>query len=350
MPVVYSSRSNWRTIHIGDLKSRLLSVYSPRTDLAIEANEILRRAAPASPSGVDESFEDLDGIRVSRVHVRTKVAEKRLGKKKGHYTTLEAPGLRHRDPDLQERVAEQFAKEFASILSLPDDATILVVGLGNGHVTPDSLGPLVVRKLFVTRHLFHYMPQVLGDGKGYRSVSAVSPGVLGLTGIETSEIIRGIVEKVHPDAVIAIDALASRSLSRVNSTIQISDSGIQPGAGVGNKRKALDAETLGIPVIAIGIPTVVDAATIANDAIEVVLQQLKERVPGNGVNQVFDQLSSVEKWQMIREVLDPLGNNLVVTPKEIDEFMEDVAQVVAKGLNVALHPAMTLEDAAMLTH
>jgi spore protease len=350
VPVIYTGGTNWRKVQIGALKRFKTSAYSPRTDLAIEANELFGRTRTVSPNGVDESYEELDGIRVSRVHVRTKVAERRIGKKKGHYTTLEAPGLRHRDPDLQERVAEQFAKEFESILSLPENATVLVVGLGNGHVTPDSLGPLVVRKLFVTRHLFHYMPEVLGDGKGYRSVSAVSPGVLGLTGIETSEIIRGIVEKIHPDAVIAIDALASRSLSRVNSTIQISDSGIQPGAGVGNKRKAIDSETLGIPVIAIGIPTVVDAATIANDAIEVVLAQLKERVPGNGVNQVFDQLSSTEKWQMIREVLDPLGNNLVVTPKEIDEFMEDVALVVAKGLNVALHPAMTLEDAAMLSH
>ncbi len=350
MAAFYKEKSHWRKVQVKALRERGLSQYSPRTDLAIEAHELTKRARPVSPTGVDESYEELDGIRVSRVRIRTKVAEKRMGKKKGFYVTLEAPGLRRRDPDLQERVAEQFAKEFESILNLPDDAKILVVGLGNGHVTPDSLGPLVVRKLFVTRHLFQYMPEVLGDGKGYRSVSAVSPGVLGLTGIETSEIIRGIVEKVHPDAVIAIDALASRSLSRVNSTIQISDTGIQPGAGVGNKRKALDTETLGIPVIAIGIPTVVDAATIANDAIEVVLQQLKERVPGNGVNQVFDQLSSFEKWQMIREVLDPLGNNLVVTPKEIDEFMEDVAQVVAKGLNVALHPAMTLDDAAMLTH
>lgn len=330
-------------------KWQVPSTYSPRTDLAIEAHE-LARGADSSLNGVDESHEELDGIHVTRVHVRTKVGEKRIGKRKGKYITLEVPGLRHRDPDLQERVAEQFAKELAALVALPEDAKILVVGLGNANVTPDSLGPLVVERLFVTRHLFHYMPEVLGDGKGFRSVCAVSPGVLGITGIETSEIVSGIVEHVRPDAVLCIDALASRSLNRVNSTIQIADSGIQPGAGVGNKRKAIDRDTLGIPVIAIGIPTVVDAATIASDTIEMVLQKLKEMVPGNGANQIFDQLAPNEKWQMVKEVLEPIGNNLVVTPKEIDEFMEDIAQVVAKGLNVALHPSMTMEDAAMLTH
>lgn len=340
--------SKWRKIKILHHRPTFLS-YSPRTDLAIEARELAQRSDPTI-SGIEESSEELNGIQITRVHVRTKVAERRIGKKKGRYITLEVPGLRRRDPELQERVAEQFAKEFATLLQLPTNATILVVGLGNANVTPDSLGPLVVQKLFVTRHLFHYMPEVLGNGDGYRSVSAVSPGVLGVTGIETSEIIRGIVERIRPDAVVAIDALASRSLNRVNSTIQLADIGIQPGAGVGNRRKALDLETLGIPVIAVGIPTVVDAATIANDAIELVLEQLQRKVPGNGANAIFDRLAPMEKWQMIREVLEPIGNNLVVTPKEIDEFMEDMAQVVAKGLNVALHPAMTLEDAAMLTH
>jgi spore protease len=336
-----------RKIHL--YQSSLFHQYSPRTDLAVEAHEILRGTAP-SVSGIDESSESLEGIDISRVHVRTKVAERKIGKKKGRYVTIQAPGIRRRDPELQARVAEQFAKEFKSMLNLPPNASILVVGLGNANVTPDALGPLVVEKLFVTRHLFQYMPEVLGDGQGYRSISAIAPGVLGITGIETSEVVKGIVERIRPDAVVAIDALAARSLGRVNSTIQIADSGIQPGAGVGNRRKALDEETLGVPVIAVGIPTVVDAATIANDAIEMVLNQLAESVPGNGANQVFDQLSANEKWQMIRELLEPMGHNLVVTPKEIDEFMEDMAQVVAKGLNVAMHPAMTMEDAAQLTH
>jgi spore protease len=326
-----------------------LSHYSPRTDLAMEVHELAREQG-RSINGVDESHEEFDGFAVTRVKVRTKVAERRLGKRKGNYITLEIPGLRRRDPDLQERVTEAFADELNRLIKLPEDASILVIGLGNEHVTADALGPMVVTKLFVTRHLFQYMPDVLGDGKGYRSIAAVSPGVLGLTGIETSEIVRGIVDKVKPDAVIAIDALASRSLTRVNATIQLSDSGIQPGAGVGNHRAALDVESLGVPVIAIGVPTVVEAATIANDAIELVLHQLREQVPGNGASALFDQLSSAEKWHLIREVLDPMENNLVVTPKEVDDFMDDVAYVVAKGLNVALHPVMTMDDADMVTH
>lgn len=326
-----------------------LTHYSPRTDLAMEAHELATKQG-RSMNGIEESHEEFDDIRVSRVRVRTKVAERRLGKRKGTYITLEVPGLRHRDPDLQERVTQVFADELHGLLDLPEDASILVIGLGNEHVTPDALGPMVVGKLFVTRHLFHYMPEVLGNGKGYRSISAVSPGVLGLTGIETSEIVRGIVERIKPDAVIAIDALASRSLSRVNATIQLSDTGIQPGAGVGNNRKALDLDTLGIPVIAVGVPTVVEAATIAGDAIELVLQQLRQQVPGNAASALFDQLSAAEKWHLVREVLDPMENNLVVTPKEVDDFMDDMAFVVAKGLNVALHPSMTMDDADLVTH
>lgn len=330
-------------------RHRPISTYSPRTDLAMEAHQ-LAQADGRKPKGIDESHEEFDGITVTRVTVRTKVAQRRLGKPKGTYVTLEVPGLRHRDPDLHERVTQVFADEMHRLLDIPDDASVLVIGLGNEHVTPDALGPMVVTKLFVTRHLFHYMPEVLGDGKGYRAVSAVSPGVLGLTGIETSEIVQGIVERVKPDAVIAIDALASRSLRRVNATIQLTDSGIQPGAGVGNHRKVLDRETLGIPVLAIGVPTVVEAATIANDAIELVLHQLSGQVPGNPASELFDQLSPAEKWQLIREVLEPVENNLVVTPKEVDDFMDDVAYVVAKGLNVALHPSMTMEDANLVTH
>lgn len=337
-----------RTIPLQERHQSLVN-YSPRTDLAMEAHQLAEKQG-RSTNGIEESHEDFDGILVTRVRVRTKVAERRLGKRKGNYITLEAPGLRHRDPELQERVTKVFADELHRLLDVPEDASILVIGLGNEHVTPDALGPMVVEKLFVTRHLFHYMPEVLGDGKGYRSISAVSPGVLGLTGIETSEIVRGIVERIKPDAVIAIDALASRSLTRVNATIQISDTGIQPGAGVGNHRKTLDMETLGIPVIAIGVPTVVEAATIAGDAIELVIQQLRQQVPGNAASALFDQLNAAEKWHLVREVLDPMENNLVVTPKEVDDFMDDVAFVVAKGLNVALHPAMTMSDADLVTH
>lgn len=317
-----------------------LTSYSPRTDLALEAHELARAALQTVP-GVKEDKDSLDGIEITRVHVTSAAGERAIGKQRGRYITLEIPGLRRRDPKLQDRVVDQLELEFGRMLKLPKNASVLVVGLGNEHVTPDALGPKVVERLFVTRHLFGFMPELR---KGYRTVAAVSPGVLGVTGIETSEIVQGIVEHVKPDVVIAIDALASRSLGRVNSTIQIADTGIQPGAGVGNKRKALDQSTLGCKVYAVGVPTVVDAATIASDAMELVLQQLKSSVPANGANQIFDRFSGREKWQMIKEVLDPLGNNLMVTPKEVDEFIDDVADVVARGLNLALHPAMAEES------
>ncbi|MCL6594376.1 MAG: GPR endopeptidase, partial [Alicyclobacillus sp.] len=298
--------------------------YSPRTDLAVEAHELARQQVQQVP-GVAEETEEFEGIRVTRVHVQTAQGERALGKRRGHYVTLEIPGLRRRNPELQQRVVEQFSKEFQSLLRMPERGTVLVVGLGNAAVTPDALGPKVVQRLFVTRHLFQYFPNLLGEG--YRTVAAVSPGVLGVTGVETSEIVLGIVEHVKPDVVVAVDALAARSLHRVNSTIQIADSGISPGSGVGNQRKALDEQTLGCKVLAVGVPTVVDAATIANDAMELILNQLKRSVPGNGASQIFDQFNPQEKWQMIREVLEPLGNNLVVTSKEIDEFIDDVAGI-----------------------
>ncbi|MCY0895207.1 MAG: GPR endopeptidase [Alicyclobacillaceae bacterium] len=339
--------SKLRKVELSPLRQR--GRQSARTDLAIEARELMQSPLGAN-SGIVESFEDLDDIRVSRVFVKTKVAERKIGKKKGHYVTLEVPGLRQRNPDLQERVAEVFAKEFESLLKLPSDASVLVVGLGNSQVTPDSLGPHVIQNLFVTRHLFTYMPEILGDGKGYRVVSAIAPGVLGVTGMETSEIVQGIVDKVRPDAVVVVDALAARSLSRLNSTIQLADSGIQPGAGVGNRRRAITAETLGVPVLAVGIPTVVEAATIALDTMDRVTRTYHELLPGKGTHNILKPWTSEDKGKMVREVLTPLGDNLMVTPKEIDEFMDDMATVVAKGLNVALHPAMTLADAAMLTH
>ncbi|MHB1681844.1 MAG: GPR endopeptidase [Bacilli bacterium] len=327
----------------GDARNEFRSV---RTDLALEAHELLGHDRRIR--GLQVETEEEDQIRITRLTVKTDAAAKQLGKQKGTYTTLDVPDLRRKDPDLQERVARRFAEEFSRYVQLAEGAVVLVIGLGNWNVTPDALGPLVVENLFVTRHLFSVMPEVLGEG--FRAVCAVAPGVLGLTGIETSEIVQGIVDRVHPDLVVAVDALAARSLDRVNATIQIADSGIQPGAGVGNHRRALNRDTLGVDVIAVGIPTVVDAATIASDAMDLLLKQLEDQVPGNGAGKILNQFSADEKRALISEVLQPLGNNLMVTPKEIDEFVEDIAHVVGMGLNVALHPAMTIEEAKELTH
>ena len=213
------------------------------------------------------------------------------------------------------------------------------MGLGNWNVTADSLGPKVVDRVQVTRQIFQYAPNEID--KGYRPVCAIAPGVLGITGIETTDIIRGIVDRTKPDVVIAIDALASRRLTRVNTTIQVSDTGINPGSGLGNYRTPLNKQTLGIPVLAIGLPTVVDAATVARDAIQMLIDSMKKQGGNPNEYQFMDDLSEGQKYNMIREVLTPFEANLVVTPKEADELIDSISGIISDGLDRAIHPALT---------
>ncbi|WP_338057472.1 GPR endopeptidase [Shimazuella soli] len=235
-----------------------LSQYNIRTDLAVEAHDMAQEQQQGSPiPGVKMNETNAEGIRTSWIWVENEEGAQRIGKAPGTYLTIEVPALRSKDSNLQERVAEHFANQFSQFLQdvgIDANAKVLLVGLGNWNVTPDSLGPLVIKQSMVTRHLFVLAPEQVDDG--YRSVAAVSPGVLGITGMETSEIIYGIVQETKPDVVIAFDSLASRALSRVNTTIQVTDTGISPGAGVGNKRKQLNQETLGVPVLAVGVPIV----------------------------------------------------------------------------------------------
>lgn len=323
--------------------------YSVNTDLALEAHQIFSPEHGGSIPGVQSSTEEQDGITITRLSIENEMGSKIMGKMVGNYLTLEVPGLRYKDTDLQKRVAQTLAAEFRQFAGLTPESTVLVIGLGNRKVTPDALGPLVCDNLFVTRHLYEHMPEVVNQG-GYRPVAAVAPGVMGITGIETSEIVHGIVKKVKPDLVICVDALAARSLERVNTTIQIADVGISPGAGVGNKRKGLNKKSLGVPVIAVGVPTVVDAVTITSDAMDLIVNRLEQDVPNNGMTKLMANFNEQEKKQLIFELLQPLGNNLMVTPKEVDTFIEDVANVIANGLNVALHEAISMDDATMYTH
>ncbi|MFD1425639.1 GPR endopeptidase [Kroppenstedtia sanguinis] len=352
-----------------------LANFPVRTDLAREAVDmaVQNQGDEGGIPGVQMDEYEEDGITTSWIRVQDEQGAEALGKVPGLYLTLEIPSLRSKDSKLQSRVSSHFADQFEKFLQetgIDPNAQILIVGLGNRDVTADSLGPFVVQHMMVTRHLFSLMPEQVEAG--YRPVSAIAPGVLGTTGMETSEIIFGVVEKTRPDAVIAVDALASRALSRVNTTIQVADTGINPGSGVGNKRKALNRDSLGIPVIAIGIPTVVDAATIAHDTVEMVvsylhremnqkqpsrpldplnrpnLQELRDQeVPSDTSQQMMGMvgtLDSEEKRQLIHEVLDPLGQNLIVTPKEVDMFIGDMGKLVADGLNCSLHEAVTMEN------
>jgi spore protease len=329
-----------------------INEFSIRTDLAVEANEWVSRQMGGTIPGIHTEVNEENGIKITKIDVQTEEGARSIGKLVGHYITMEAIGLRQKDSNLQDRLATKLAKEFSSFikhLSIPVNAKVLIIGLGNFHVTPDSLGPLVVENVLVTRHYFELMPDQVSAG--YREVSAIAPGVLGTTGIESSEIVQGIVEKSRPDLVIAIDALASKSLQRVNTTIQIADTGIHPGSGIGNKRKGLTQEILGVPVIAIGVPTVVYASTIVNNSIDLMVAHFKQQTnQSDQILGMLNQLNEDERLMLVKEVLTPLGQDLLVTPKEIDQFIEDVANIIASGLNAALHEAVDSDNVAAYTH
>jgi len=286
---------------------------------------------------------------VTKVKILNEEGEKAMGKPVGDYITIEAPGLIERDLDLEEEVAKVLADIIKEIANLTENTQVLVVGLGNWNVTPDALGPRVVSNIVVTRHLKEYAPQQFGDE--IRSVSAISPGVLGITGIETAEILKGVVDRIKPDLIITIDALASRRLERLSTTIQISNTGISPGSGIGNRRLSITEQSLGIPVIAIGVPTVVDAVTIANDTIEYLTEELlKHTKEESTFYEVLKNMSQQEKYSLIQEVLTPYVHNLVVTPKEIDLLVRNIASIISRGINLALQPGLTEREMNQLLH
>lgn len=309
-----------------------------RTDLALERRDLYKKANRLDKEidGIEtEEEENGPRIKTARVRVLDENGAQAIGKPIGNYITIDIQKLKvATEEDIQES-AEVLAKELRGLLekhAAPKDE-ILVVGLGNQYVTPDALGPKVINDIDVTRHILTYMPQVLS--KDTRPVSAISPGVLGTTGIETLEILKGIVDNVHPKLLIVIDALASRSIERISSTIQLADTGITPGAGVGNTRKDLSKETLGVPVIALGIPTVVDAATIAADSLDLFIQKLQEDANSN---EFLNNLQEEDKYEMIKQVLVPEDYNFIVTPKEIDDLIENMSSIVARGINIATQP------------
>lgn len=314
----------------------LIKLGEIHTDLALEAKELAReRHHGYEPPGIDTETEQQGEMLISRVNIITEEAGKHVGKQPGYYVTVEAEGLRNRDRDRHEKIAFQVAKElegFITRLNLKDEDQCLVVGLGNWNATPDALGPKVISKVLVTRHLLEVTPP---EKKGeLRPVAALAPGVLGTTGLETSEIVLGVAQRVKPQFVIVIDALASRNTTRMGAAIQIADTGIHPGSGLGNKRIGITPQTLGVPVIAIGVPTVVEATTIVRDA----LAELNhDRSPAGNSNINHD-------LGVIQRVLSPYFQSLIVTPKEIDVMIEDLAKVLAGALNIALHPGVSPEE------
>lgn len=324
-------------------------MWRPRTDLASEAREIHREQSQEEILGVSIDKQEIGDVLITRVEVINDDGADAIGKPKGKYITLESSGLRKADADFKDEMSKLLAKELKAVVPERENMKVLVVGLGNRDITPDSLGPKVVSKVFVTRHLFKFYNKK--EDIDVIEMSAVSPGVMGTTGLEISEVVKGIVDHSKPDIVIAVDALASRKVERINSTIQISTSGIKPGSGIGNERKALDESNLGVPVIAIGVPTVVDAATLTNDTIELVINAFSKHTKvGSQFYNMLKELKKEEKYELIKEVLEPYSANIIVTPKGVDEIIVNLSQIIANGINIALHPGIDLKDVNRYIH
>ncbi len=313
-----------------------------RTDLASEAYEMLMEASQEI-SGINVSEEERHSLKITRVEVQTDEAQEKIGKPRGNYITMEIADVGAPEHEDYETACRILSDELKKLIQIPEDASVLVVGLGNWNVTPDALGPQVVSQLMVTRHLLEYIPEHVEEG--IRPVCAMSPGVLGITGMETGEIIRGVTEKIRPDLVIAVDALAARSMARVNTTIQLCDTGIAPGAGVGNKRKELSRTTLGIPVIAIGVPTVIDAATIAADTMQSITSAMRQTAkPDSGLYAALSEMDYDKQLALAKEALSPNMADFIVTPKDIDRKTEQISKIVANGINLALHKDIGFQD------
>ena len=310
-------------------------MYNFRTDLAVERTNIYRKANKLEEiDGIEtEDQEVSENIKVSRVKITNENGEQAIGKKKGVYVTIDLKDLKVADEDDIQKASDTLSNELKEIIQnhVQSKDDIMVVGLGNIYVTPDSLGPKVINEIDVTRHIIKYLPQYIDENA--RPVTAISPGVLGTTGIETYEILKGIVDNVKPKLLIVIDALASRSIERISSTIQISDTGIVPGAGVGNTRAEISENTLGIPVIALGIPTVVESAVLVNDCLDLLIEKMQNEAKSNVY---LNQLKEQDNYETIKDALNPQNYNMIVTPKEIDDLIENMKDVVARGINMSL--------------
>ena len=298
-----------------------------RTDLAMESIPPGNEGIP----GVQVNHWETMGVNMTEVLIKTEGAARDLGKSPGRYITLECPAVRQRDLDARLAMSNLLGEEIARMLPAEGDAPVMVVGLGNRFVTPDSLGPRAVDRTLVTRHMFQELPEYAD--RRMRSVCAIAPGVLGVTGVETLEIVESLCASLHPRALLCVDSLSARSASRIGSAVQLTDAGIQPGSGVGNHRRCLTRDTLGVPVVAVGMPTVIYAATLARDAMETLCD----------AQSADSALDAVE-----RELLEAELGDMIVTPREIDALICDAAGIIATGINRALQPELTEEEIAAL--
>lgn len=307
---------------------RAMRNFQIRTDLALEAREYITEAdSELRGVRVEEYYREKDDIQVTKVIIETKNGAKAMGKPIGTYVTMEAPAMVEPDEDYHREISNCMAEELLQMIpGEEEEKSILVVGLGNREVTADALGPQVVDNLFITRHVVKEYGKAAYNCNKMNVVSSIEPGVMAKTGMETAEIVKGVISETNPDVLIVVDALAARSTKRLNRTIQITNTGIHPGSGVGNHRNALTEESLGIPVIAIGVPTVVDAATIVGDALERLLEGDEE----------FDRVKYMGQHRSAFSEL----NNMYMTGKDIDAVVKRVSFTVSEGINIALEKGM----------
>lgn len=315
----------------------MMGKFQIRTDLALEARESCE-AQNGKIRGVkvEEEMDEKREIHTTTVTIESENGARIMGKPVGTYITIEAPNMSVPDESYHREISRALAKDLQQLLK-EEISSVLVIGLGNRQVTPDALGPDTVDNLYITRHMIREYGSRFGMciGKKQVSVSAIVPGVMAQTGMETLEIVQGVVKETKPEAVIAIDALAARSTKRLNRTIQVTDTGINPGSGVGNHRNAINRETVGIPVIAVGIPTVVDAATIVNDTMEELVAQMDQNESMQKLGGTLGTLNRAEKQQMIRELISPHLNTMFVTPKDIDETVKYLSFMLSEAINLA---------------
>lgn len=313
----------------------MLEKYNVRTDLALEAKERFE-SDNVEVQGVilEESYNEELEIKITEVRIETENGARVMGKPVGTYITIEAPNMIDPDEGYHREVSKVISEQLRLLLPKKKDLSVLVVGLGNRMVTPDALGPDVVDNLCVTRHIIKEYGKYAMGKEEIHQLSAIVPGVMAQTGMETVEIVKGVVDEIKPDCVIVVDALAARSTKRLSRTIQIADAGIHPGSGVGNHRRAINMDNIKVPVIGIGVPTVVDAATIVNDTMENFIVAMEESEALKGVGEVLRSYNATEKYELIRELIAPHLNGMFVTPKNVDETIKRISFTISESLNM----------------
>lgn len=311
---------------------KLLADFNLYVDLAVEAHALLRGATGQEVNGVEEQVEKMENIKITTITIKNQEASQSMGRPPGTYVTIESPPLKINDPYVKKDIIEAIDKGLKALIgqNLQPEQVVLLVGLGNWRATPDSLGPKFIQYSPITRHYHQYAPQALVAGM--RSTCGIAPGVLGITGLETFEVIKGVVDNIKPAVMIVVDSLAAQNVERIGTSIQMANTGIQPGAGIGNARHALTQAELGIPVIAIGCPTIVNAAVIASQAVKKFCEKS---------NLTYNEIMADNT---VKEILSIYGGSLSVTPKEIDEIIENTARIISMGVATNLFPGVSQEQ------